>query len=82
MGRQIIWDGAGLPEVGDEVRFEVASTTAIQTGRVVSFDVSRYDKTRLNCWRIMVHMECGSPRDPYPMCRLLEDVYPPTWTKP
>lgn len=81
MGRQIIWDGAGLPEVGDEVLFEVASSPELQKGKIKSFEVSRYNKERLNCWRIMVHMTCGERPGEYPMARLLEEVYPLTHRK-
>lgn len=82
MGRQIVWDGLGLPEVGDEVKFEVASTPVVQVGRVTQFEVERFDKTKHNSWRITVHMECRDGGAPYSMARLLEDIHPLTWTKP
>lgn len=81
MGRQSIWDGEGMPQIGDEVLFEVASTPEIQKGAVESIDVVRYDKTRLNTWRITVHMRVGSRQDSYKMARLLEEVYPLTYRK-
>jgi hypothetical protein len=82
MGRQIIWDGAGLPEIGDEVLFDVGSSRELQRGKVKELKAVRYDKTRLNCWRIEVHMTCDwAGIDPYPMMRLLEETYPLTFRK-
>jgi hypothetical protein len=78
MGRQIIWDGRGLPEVGDEVLFEIGSSPAVQTGTVDRFEVVRYDKEKLNSWRIEVHMTCRSSEGSWPQMRLLEDVRPIT----
>ncbi len=70
-----------MPEVGDEVLFEVASSPDLQKGVVKSFDISRFDKERLNCWRIMVNMTCGKRPGEYPMARLLEEIYPLTYRK-
>jgi hypothetical protein len=82
MGRQIIWDGRGLPEVGDEVLFEVASRAeTLQRGEVVRFEVSQLDKENLPCRRIEVHMTCRSGRQEWPNMRFLEEVYPLTFRK-
>lgn len=82
MGRKTVWDGKGLPSVGDEVLFNVASTPEIQSGVVESIDVERYDKNDMHSWRIMVHMSCVStfkPNDKYTMSRFLADIRPVFW---
>lgn len=78
MGRQTIWDGRGFPEVGDDVEFDVASTPVVQVGKVVRFEVARFNQAKLNCWRIEVHMTCCSTDGEWPQMRLLEEIRPLT----
>jgi hypothetical protein len=84
MGHIRLWDGHGLPDIGDEILYEVASKPNIQRGKVTRFEVDRVSKNEKGfCWRIRVFMDCVGmrPGTEFEMCRALEDVHPLTWKK-
>lgn len=79
MGRQTIWDGRGLPEIGDEVLFDTASS-GVCRGFVDRFEVVRKNPSQCKndsyAWRIEVHMTCRwAGIEAYPMMRSLEEVF-------
>lgn len=83
MGRKTIWDGEGMPEIGDDVLLHLASLDRWCVHQVTGFEVRRVeieDEMIYPGWWIMVHLEVtGGGSVTQRNGRLLEDIRPLTF---
>jgi hypothetical protein len=83
MGHKTIWDGRGLPDIGDHVLF-ISGADKVTVGCVTAFTVDRPTQMDIGwTWRILVHMDCFSDLENltghYQNARNLEDLRPLDW---